>query len=171
MVAPRTKQDFYVRYMAGEFGNRLRSWTDPEAFAASGYDGPVGLRSLDASAPTRYFVPAAEVRQAWPEGRVVCEHAPDHRQILQGEVILRPCGLYLMYGTEPVPMKQTKVWHHVERSAAIVILRWALWPASYEDLQELLDRYPDAAIEFSAYDCAVGCLPHRNTLFWEVRRY
>ena len=40
----------------------------------------------------------------------------------------------------------------------------------YEWLMQLLDTY-DSVVEFSAYDRAVGILPIRNTIIWEVRNY
>jgi hypothetical protein len=44
-------------------------------------------------------------------------------------------------------------------------------PASYGDLQELLERFPDWVIEFATYSCEVGCIARRNTVFWEIRNY
>jgi hypothetical protein len=52
-----------------------------------------------------------------------------------------------------------------------VLLEHFMDASSREDLRELLDQYPDSAIEFSCFSVNVGVFPHRNTLFWEVRNY
>lgn len=44
-------------------------------------------------------------------------------------------------------------------------------PSSQQDLDDLLDLYPDATIEFTCYDIDLGVIPNRNTIFWEVRNY
>lgn len=43
--------------------------------------------------------------------------------------------------------------------------------SSRDDLEILLEQYPDAAIEFTTFSINVGVLPHRNTIFWETRNY
>jgi hypothetical protein len=50
-------------------------------------------------------------------------------------------------------------------------LKQHLSPASYGDLQELLERFPDSVIEFATYSCEVGCIAWRNTVFWDIRNY
>lgn len=44
-------------------------------------------------------------------------------------------------------------------------------PSSRDDLEELLEMFPDAAIEFACFPINVGVIPRRNTIFWEVRNY
>jgi hypothetical protein len=41
----------------------------------------------------------------------------------------------------------------------------SLFPSSWSDIQELLERFPDSVIEFSAFENAVGYLRGRNALF------
>jgi hypothetical protein len=44
-------------------------------------------------------------------------------------------------------------------------------PSSRDDLDALLDLYPDASIEFTCFSVNVGVFPARNTIFWETRDY
>ncbi len=44
-------------------------------------------------------------------------------------------------------------------------------PSSRDDLDALLEQYPDATIEFTCFDINTGVFPNRNTIFWETRNY
>ncbi len=44
-------------------------------------------------------------------------------------------------------------------------------PSSRDDLEALLELYPDATVELTSYDVDVGVLPYRNTIVGEVRHY
>lgn len=72
------------------------------------------------------------------------------------------------------PMRQTiaRGWHrHRGYLETRILLRRYMDPSSQDDLDMLLDMYPDAAIEFTCFSVNVGVFPHRNTIFWEVRNY
>lgn len=56
-------------------------------------------------------------------------------------------------------------------SAVLALVDEFMDPASRTDLDALLELYPDATIEFACFPCAVGVIPSRNTIFWEVRNY
>lgn len=63
---------------------------------------------------------------------------------------------------------------HAKRATGLraqMILKELLWPSSYDDLMDLIDLFPEHVIEFGAHTRAVGVLPHRNTVVWEVRAY
>jgi len=98
---------------------------------------------------------------------------PDEHLLIQGELMLRPFGYYLLYSIVKKPMnialkEEPKHAHGLE---ALSLLKTNLWSQSYTDLMDLLDIYSESVIEFGAYDLAVGDLPHRNTIIWEVRNY
>lgn len=40
-----------------------------------------------------------------------------------------------------------------------------------DDVEILLELYPDATIELAAYPYTLGKIPGRNTVIWEVRDY
>ncbi len=52
-----------------------------------------------------------------------------------------------------------------------VLLDRYMDPASRDDVDALLERYPDATIEFTCFTVNVGNIPGRNTMMWEVRNY
>ena len=63
-------------------------------------------------------------------------------------------------------------WHHHRGYLETkVLLDRYLDPSSRDDLDALLELYPDATIELTAFDIDTGVIPGRNTIFWEVRDY
>lgn len=180
----RTKEEMYRLYYEGAFGNKLQTWTSYESLIASGYDGTVTMRykGKHGGAWSSFNQKIEEipleierwVRQgADPTLIQYNESAPDERLIFQGEV-MRDLGFYhLVYSFEKTKMNyamrnnplKTKGLH------ALCVLREYMSTNSYEDLMLLLDNYPDSVVEFSVYEMDLGCLPHRNTIFWEVRNY
>lgn len=101
------------------------------------------------------------------------ESMPDEALTIQGEVTRAPGGLYLRCDRTPgLKMKDAMA---VAKDAwgvhAKLVLDHFLWPNSLDDVEILLDTYPDHVVEFSTYDRAVGDQPRRNTIIWEVRSY
>lgn len=179
-----SKRDFVPRYAAGEFGNASPTWMDLFKFIEEA--DPRELYHLRngavAGGMTYYKQTYLQAIKRWREaenrGDWYCSMQVPSRVeqslLLQGEVILTPwSGINLLYSRVKEPMR-TALATHSESSQGIIavsLLRWALCPNSYEWLQELLDRYPEHAVEFSAYERRWGTLPNFNTLFWEVRYY
>jgi hypothetical protein len=103
--------------------------------------------------------------------------APDHHVLLQGEVCKWPGGPYLYYSKQTnVHMKDIdpSTWRHALGINAVNLLRGCLFPSTLDHIKTLIERYPNAVIEFSAY--AVGVHgPHEqnghNAIIWEVREY
>lgn len=56
-------------------------------------------------------------------------------------------------------------------TAARSLLRSVLNDNSYDDLNDLIERYPGHVYELSAFEKCVGTLAGRNHLVWEVRAY
>lgn len=177
----RSKAEFYRLWHAGLLGNKPRTWANLAQLFASGYPGPVGIRTVGVSGgKVRYRVPLEEVAavvHTWPGTPTFSEPMPDHLRLIQGEVMNGTNGLELTYslandGTG-LPMMR-EAMRRPERATGIVaavLLTHYLWPASLEEIRRLLEDYPDSVIEFGAHDCAVGELPRRNTVIWEVRNY
>lgn len=176
MNAIRNKKQFYRLWRQGLLGNRPRTWKDAAELERSGYQGKVTVRSSKLTDwKTLYRV---SVSEALILGRAELhltfnESMPDEVLTLQGEVMRSHRELELTYSTQPgLAMKEAmKESTKVSGVVALGILHHFLRPASQEELWELLDRYPDHVVEFSAYDRAVGELPHRNAVVWEVRSY
>jgi hypothetical protein len=170
----RTKREFYRLWNAGLLGNRPRTWHSLMALTSSDFQGEVTIRNAEVPGwRTQYRVPVNEAILTAPPGSTFNESAPDLQLTFQGEVTRREGGLYLRFDCTPnLKMKEAMACaKDAYGLTAKLLLDRYLWPSSRDDLDALLDLYPDHVIEFSAYDRAVGDRPHRNTLIWEVRAY
>ena len=170
MKAVANKQEMYKLLRSGAFGNTARSWSSYAELLASDYRGLVGVRSLVTGGPFLAHVPFDKVPKT---ANNYSEMQDDSNILLQGEIYRSEMGLYLY---------ASKVQRHMRLalaeggesfwlSRARVKLQTALWPSDYDDLMLLLDEYPESVVEFSAYSRAVGNIPNRNTIIWEVRNY
>lgn len=110
------------------------------------------------------------------EGRefIMDDGAPDDKRTLTGEICRSWNGLGGILGVVQMPMREAMAKGLLlPRTGATILalLDRYMDPSSREDLNALLDLYPDAAIEFSCFTVNVGVFPHRNTIFWETRDY
>ena len=178
------KADFYRLYSRGAFGNRALSWDSYNELVKSSWRGKVCIRSKVGMkrGKVRYNIPFKGVRDmiGWFGRKGVAESElsfnqsmPDEVLILQGEVMHGLRGFDLTYTTikRPMNLALSEEEFYAKGLMAKLILQNALWSTSYNDLTELLELYQDSIVEFSTYDIAVGDLPHRNTVIWEVRNY
>jgi hypothetical protein len=180
---PADKADYYRRWEAMEFGNRVRMWPSLDALLADDYRGSLGVRCRVPAGPCRYGVDFADVRAAVGELAVAAdltpsdftfnESAPDDRLLLQGEFTYAIVGGHYLFGsTAKVPMRKAlATGTHHWRLDALGRLKAVCWPKSYDMLVELTDLYPDAVVEFGVYSAAIGCWPGHNAIVWEVREY
>lgn len=200
MAEIRTKAEFYDLYYKFALGNTIRQWEYDEfkrLYLAGSPELPetIAVRVKLPNNPfMRYHLSlkgALEyVEQLKHEHGIAreltqfSEHAPDHVVKLQGE-ICRPdySNLYLRYddrcvqvsGPNDPPcriryvLESNRVKHAIGLTAHL-ILKENMDGPSWDCLQELLQIYPDAVIEFAVYDKPVGVLGW-NTITWEVRNY
>lgn len=171
------KRDMYSRYLTGAFGNMVAAYQSVEAAK----QGPEwqrgwlqGIRSVRVGGRCDYNVPPGEVEErlrTWPGEWVIQAMQPDAELLLQGEVTREP-DLYLYGSTVKKPMRLALAegGFSVYGLRAKSYLETYLDPPSYDNLMELLARWPDHIVEFSAYACPVGVLK-QNTVIWEVRKY
>lgn len=188
--APKSKTEYYRRWFAGEFGNRPQVWATVEELLDSGWNGRVTLRSTEVGAYLpRYQIPVSnvpveEVPQTVKElsrlGVETCkitvnETMPDERLLIQGELCRSEDGQLAFFFSQH-PGRCNEALRIDGRSLFGLSARMALEivrqedPSSFEDLQLLLELYPEAVIEFSTWSVKVGILC-RNTVIWEVRAY
>lgn len=183
------KQEFYNRSRRLELGNRLQQW-DYYAFhklyfSFDSHEIPlrVSLRTTRIASvkAQRYrLVPYKMINlcerllhQGFSYNELfVDESAPDHCVQLQAEVMNTERFVYVRYVLRSgVGMREALVRSkHIEGAAAMHLLRSHLDCDSMDTLERLLQEYPDAVVELSAYPHKVGML-QKNTLFWEVRNY
>lgn len=180
---PRTKKEFYERFVKGAFGNHLRVWTYDE-FVADNYKGKVAIRFRTASAKTLFDLDSEEVR-AWPydipKQLASISEQPDNQEetcvinfefsYLTGD----DPGYYLQYHREPEKMKPSindpSKFKIARRLEALLILQTFCFPTDYDDLMELSYMYPNATIEGSCFKMPVGNCQERNCVIWEIREY
>jgi hypothetical protein len=180
------KQHNYDLWTTGAFGNRLRAWQNPDEYHRSGFGGRVVLRYLGGSVGglwCRYNLSPDEVDEVIAElvaegadrSRImVNEAAPDTHVIFNGELWTGADPMdALLYSTVRAHMRPALAAEQLRVSGlqSRMILRGLMTPSSYEDLQVLIEQYPDHAIELSIFSICVGDIPGRNALVWEVRQY
>jgi len=172
-------------YQADRFGNRAPTWNSFSAFAWEGYDGLVHVRNRVAGGKTYYNIPSENVIDLWRKlhggytdtfnsGWYISAMAPHEYNLIQGEVTLFADGPWMMYSTvKNKPMRDALAEQASIASGIMVssLLRQHMDPSSYDWLQELFVLYEDHVVEFSTFSKNWGTIPHRNTVFWEVRRY
>jgi hypothetical protein len=174
MSGPGNKQDFYRRWLRGEFGNHPHAWTSPEDLARSGYSGLLSVRSLTPGGRMETGVTVQDAMgRPWQGGVVFQQVMPDQDLVIQGSLSDVFTGLSLEYCLEPnVNFRQAMTMaRRATGLNAVLILRQFVDPASLEDLYELIDRFPNAVIEFATFRRLVGVCPHRRTVIFEIREY
>lgn len=185
-----TKAQSNRLWQAGVFGNKLRSWETIREWRLSNYRGPVALRCREGrgAGPCIYDVVPGEVCQAIEElqargareGDIMVNEMSPNIEILQGEYLndVREINGEVIWGYFLHSRLRMRMRHALQLAPAVscglksdLLLRQAMTTASYEDWQELLERYPGHVLEVSVYDRCLGDCPGRNALVWEVRQY
>ncbi|MGC9309093.1 MAG: hypothetical protein ACP5D2_00165 [Candidatus Nanoarchaeia archaeon] len=191
------KSIYYQLYSQGVLGNRARAWDSLEQLQQSDWRGGVcirdkrGTRRGNKTLLPVYNLPFDELTAFLRKLEDECiplsvlkfnQALPDQHLQIQGEVMRNHKGLCLTYSDVPKPMKQALEEKTLYASGftANQLLKHHLWPASYVDINQLLDyfhtqssnpAFPSAVVEFSAYSVRVGNTRGRNTIIWEVRAY
>lgn len=176
-----TKAEFLHLSALGLLGNSMPSWPDSSLARAAGHCGLVMVRYKVPGSPfMRPDVPMDEADQvidklvdqgASRNLLYLTARSPDVGRRISAELWRGPTGLYLNYSTAQTHVRAAldADGRHAEGIAALEILRWACCPNSFDDVMALLEQYPDAVIELTAFDWWIGVLPARNTIIWEVR--
>ncbi|MDB6175496.1 MAG: hypothetical protein JWL59_4807 [Chthoniobacteraceae bacterium] len=181
-----TKAQNFRLYEGGVYGNKLKTWDSLDKVRLSSYIGRVVMRYKGRLGGARYPGLGEQVSQQearvqlskWlalgaREAEVVYnEAAPDEGLLIQGE-LMRSIDYYsLFWSSEKTTMRLAmRNGRQVHGLKALFLLKEHLFPSSFVDLEELLVIFPDAVVEFSAYRFALGSIPNRNTIIWEVRNY
>lgn len=180
----RTKLDMYARLLSGAFGPYQRTYSIDAALSWTiGYMPDETLFAVRYKLPDspfmRYDIPAREVFDVvcdFIEAGAKEEHInitpmmPDERIILQGEIRRSHFGYDLRISFEKRPMRialQNAV--HLYSPVALLSIKHHFTPSSYDNLQALLEAYPDSVVEFSLYTHHVE--RGKNMMIWEVRNY
>lgn len=179
-----TKRQGIALWHAGAFGNKLRTWTF-KGWYLNSYTGEVGLRYADPRGGGACFEAhltpgdAVKVYNRWireekrrPECVIVCEEAPDHRLLINGELLLdHTWTFYHSRVKKPMRAALREGGRYMSGLRTRETLRALMTPSSWSDLEALEDLYPGHVVELSVYDLCLGQCPGRNTIIWEVRKY
>lgn len=180
-----TKTDFVRRYKEGEFGNAAPTWNDFSDLAQwllhRGLDHTYRfhLRNRKAGGDTFYNLTYPQLGRHWNgladrSQWYISMMCPHEHNLIQGEVMQTPNGLYLYYSTlAGKPMRDALLASGREAKGlkAKCMLEYYMNGNSYEWLQALLERYPDHVVEFTTLSKNWGTVPGFNTLYWETRKY
>jgi hypothetical protein len=178
----QTKQGVYNLYEQGIFGNKAITWNSLDEIKNSGWKDKVCMRSKRGIARKEvvYNIEINEVPKyirIWkekgiPESAIHFNQSmPDEKLILQGEVTRFNC-LTLRYSTIKKPMNLALAEEDIEvyNKEAYNLIRGFMDKKSYNNLEELMEIWPESVVEFSSYNIPVGILK-LNSVFWEVRNY
>jgi len=179
-----SKTQMYKLLKDGTFGNRFRIWDTEEEFKAAvdaGFDWLVGVRVV--GVPGLPYFHQKTYEEAIEIGaRLKAEYgfpvryyeaSPDQHITIQGEFVEADMGPMLEWSTVKTHMRAAFAAERLMAfgPGARLILRHTLSEGSYHDFLALGELFPDAIIEFTAYDIFVGDIPGRNAVIWEVRHY
>jgi hypothetical protein len=141
----------------------------------------IGFRQLGVPGGAWEKVPWYEVpntAKRWREaGRnfVMDSGADDPSLTIEGEICRTFRGLEGYIGlAHGLPMRKAMAagyMHPYSGSAVRTLVNTYMDPSSQDDLDALLELYPDATVEFSCFNRDIGVYPGRNTIFWETRNY
>lgn len=180
-----TKTENYRLWQSNAFGNKLRAWRTYEDWEASNFAGLVVLRQLAEGGGGKCIYNLKPDQVPWafvqcvvcgvdPSTIMINEAAPDHHVLLQGELWTggEREGYFIHSWAKaqmrPALAQQQTISYGLQTR---MLLRSTMTPSSYADLEVLIERYPDHAIEVSIYEHCLGDIPGRNSLVWEVRKY
>jgi hypothetical protein len=180
----KSKAQFFQLWKEGVLGNRTHIWEDiADAIQGAAYLGlsQVGFREVrkpgTAGAGSWELVDVRDLYVKWGLwkflGRkfIIDSGAPNHLTTLCGEVIRTSRGLEGALAVEPkCGMRQATLTPRTSLVTHLLVKHY-MDHSSQDDLEMILDEYPDHAIEFSCFPVNVGVFPHRNTIFWETRCY
>lgn len=180
-----TKTEFFDLWEKGVLGNRTRLWRDSRAAQHDAYlynIERIGFRELGkggngawTTSPRNMMLFVADEWTALGRKYIMDDGCPDGKRVLQGEICRTWRGLegYLDV-TAGLPMRKAMAAGHMRHCSYATVnalLDKFMDASSRDDLEMLLDLYPEATIEFSTFSVDVGIFPNRNTIFWETRNY
>lgn len=178
-----SKEIGYNLYESGEFGNKLRTWKSLYSLQEDCYEGTVTMRYASKYGKwCEYDIPQDginiiltiwEIEGADRNKVRFNESAPDKHLIIQGEFVEDKDYRYILsYSADKVKMRVAMEFpKELLGFKALYLLQKHLSFESMRNMRRLLNTYPNAVVEFSAYDHFLGSTPKNNTVFWEVRNY
>ncbi|MBD3404679.1 MAG: hypothetical protein GF411_00920 [Candidatus Lokiarchaeota archaeon] len=173
-----SKNQMYRMSDKGLFGNRFRSWDSWKEVVDSGFRGLLSVRSFEIWNPIRIYEKSFHYVSGRMEtdlkGRKLkfYEATPVESRVIQGELMELPGGLYFRHTFAKRPMREAFEIQDLIATGvnALMVLKNHVDPVSFDELRELLDKYPGCVVEFTEFKIPVGVF-NRTMVVWEVRHY
>jgi hypothetical protein len=177
----RSKRQFYDLWKSGCLGNRPQTWSRVEDAVKSGATN-IGFREVGKAGGGEFELvrreDATQTAEEWKRaGRAYSLDGacPNERTELQGAVCRTVEGwegdLAIRSGTDIRAAMSLGLIRSYSGLIVSTLLDHFMDPSSRDDVEMLLEMFPNATIEFSCFPCDVGVIPNRNTVIWEVRDY
>lgn len=174
------KLDMLAKQQRGEFGNFLSIVEAADVKPKSWYT----LRNKERDSP--FFIPTVkgsdvrgQVQRLLSAGATQdsiyiqdIPH-PDSLRLIQGEIARFP-EYHLEYFRHPtMNLRDAMNFWMKDRVRGIMARESVLFyggQQAWDDLEELLDRFPESTVEFTVFDRPVGAF-NRQLIVWECRNY
>lgn len=184
MPVIENKIEMYKLYSRGLFGNRLRTWQTPQECIEDNPGCLLGMRyagtttnwpvKIDFRVRDLPALVTTVVSQGFDYNMLrVSERSDDTLCLVNGEIYRSDRHFDLHYSTEKTWMRPALKTSplYAKGYKAKAVMEHFLDPTSWDDIQDLMDIYPNHVVEFTAFSRNVGICPHRNTVVWEVRKH
>jgi len=183
------KQLQYKLLRSGYFGNTVMIWDSPDEVLVSGYKGFVNIRGRNVPGfgahcgiiPNELegiFNKKLVEYNLRRDQLVISEDVPDHSRTIQGELLYNCIDNLFYFKYTFVKDVMGKVFRNNPGDCyesvglkTINLLKQYLSYSSYDDIIELMYRFPDHVVEVSVFNRSIGYLKGRNHVIWEVRYY
>ena len=172
----KNKREMVELLESGALGNATRIWHDPKELLASGFKGPISVRSsvswgkfkpemstIDCIAYYRELIRLG----ARSSSLFFHEWAPPESMVVICHLGRTEYGYELLWSRNKNIAIDTQIVHGL---VAKITLEELAGEHNREKLQEIFDIYPESAIEFTIHNQRVG-RSHEDMVIWEVRDY
>jgi hypothetical protein len=135
--------------------------------------GKPGLPCTPWIEPEKAFIEAEKIKNKYKCETIVCECDKYLPRSIQGELSYIHGQLEFYYTFNQAYMRQA-LKEDGKRAIgleALYLLKQHLNESSFEDIQDLLQRFPNHVIELTCYKECLGWSKGRNYVIWEVRYY
>lgn len=190
MNAPKDKHESTSLFTRGRYGNNIATYANPEEAIAADpqalfmirYRGDVGVQgpAVLADANGLHIKWLDILSDGWQESRLYINVSiPIDRIVFQGELSTGnwsdPEWFLIGCTDSRIHMREAMKRASFKRRglAAKLYLKLVMDASSWEDLNAVIDEWPDGVIELVVFDTPFGSLEHtgRRMIIWESRGF
>jgi len=151
-----TKQEYYLLYEHGFFGNKALTWNSINDIVDSGWKEKICIRGKKGISrgktifnlsleQARDYISSLKKEGILEKDLTFNQSMPDESLLIQGEVMRSLENYFLTYTRVKEPMNRALAKEELYATGitALHLLKQNLFPSSYDDLQALFDIFPD----------------------------